>query len=167
MAFKVNDSNTLLIGDSANTDNGALYQVKVQRGADKRIIGFNGNAIPFSDAQFNDAGIAYGPKDKGGVLFLARSPSNQIGEIKQGSNTTEKVLDLQPFGVNISDSGLNFVPSGFPGKGKLELVSYIGGQRNDIVLSGDGNSIFDIAYVNDINRSRRGGGPKGFTFVPA
>ncbi len=86
------------------------------------------DATRFADADNNDGGVAYGP---GGVLFLARYPLAQLGQIQPGSTTTDKVIDLAPHGVAGSLGALTFVPAGLPGAGSLKLASYNGGQWYD------------------------------------
>ena len=90
------DPSTLIIGGSANTPNGAIYSVPLIRDSSFHIIGFAGPASIFCEAAYNDGGVTYGP---GGVLFASRWPVNELGQILPGSNFTNKIIDLTPFGV--------------------------------------------------------------------
>ena len=51
------------------------------------IAGFSGPATRVADAAYNDGGFTYGP---GGVLFLARWPQNELGQIRPGSAVTDR-----------------------------------------------------------------------------
>ena len=124
LTLKAGDSSTLLIGGDANSAAGKLYSIGVTRGAGNHIIGFTGSAAVFADAAYNDGGVQYGP---GGVLFVTRWPDNQLGQIKPGSLSTDKIVNLAPLGVTNSPGGLAFVPSGFPGAGQLKIASYVDG----------------------------------------
>ena len=158
------DQNTLLIGGEANTSTGALYAVRVTRNAQGHITGFSGTATRFADAPFNDGGVSYGP---GGVLFVARWPSNELGQIRPGSGTTDKVIDMSQFGVESSLVALAFVPPGFPGAGSLKLSSYGGGAWYDAGLTPDATGTYDLTGVTEVPASRLGGGPVGYVYVPA
>jgi hypothetical protein len=159
------DHNKLIIGGDANTANGALYEVTVVRDAGGHITGFSGSASFFADAVDNDGGVVYGP---GGVLFLARWPANQIGETKPGSTTTDKIIDAGAIGVaaNTSDSALNFVPSGFPGAGKLKIVTWPTGTWYTANYAPDGSGTYDITAATNTGGIVVPGGPEGFTYVP-
>src|SRR6185369_7942130 len=85
LTFVPDDPNTIVIGGRTETGDGHLYAVGVTRDATGSI---DGVAVPLADASGVSAGIAYGP---GGVLFYSRS-TNEIGEIKPGSTTTNKVV---------------------------------------------------------------------------
>ncbi len=72
LAIKNTDFNKLLIGGSANTINGALYEIGLIRDVDGHITSFApAGAVRVMDAAYNDGGIDYGP---GSVLFLRAGP---------------------------------------------------------------------------------------------
>ena len=77
LTIKPDDPNRLLIGGSANSVTGALYEIGVTRDGRGHITGFMGTATLFAEAAHNDGGVVYGP---GGVLFLARWPVNELGQ---------------------------------------------------------------------------------------
>jgi hypothetical protein len=161
LTFKYDDVDTILIGGYANDSKGKLYSIKVVRDSEKHIIGFSGTATFFADAAYNDGGVVFGP---GQVLFLARWPVNQLGMTKPGSSITDKIINLDPLGVVSSPGGLNFVPQGFPGAGKLKVVSWPGGQWYTLSFAPDGVGTYNISsatYATTII-----GGPEGFIYVP-
>lgn len=162
MVFKAGDPNTLLVGGAANQTGGLYYEVPVVRDAMGHITGF-GAITPFGTVgEFNDGGIAYGP---GGVLFTAQWNVNNLGQTEPGSTDEDRVIDLTPLGIttNTSVSGLNFVPTGFAGAGRLKMVSWSGGSWYDVVLAPDGNGTFDI--VSSTLEVSLLGGPEGFVFI--
>src|SRR3954453_18195910 len=163
LTLRDGSQNTLLIGGAANGSTGALYAVHVTRDAAGHIDGFAGQATRFADAPNNDGGVTYGP---GGVLFLARWPNNELGQVKPGSTTTHKVIDMAALGVESSLSALAFVPSGFPGAGSLKLSSYSGGAWYDATVAPDGTGTYNVAGVTEIPGSRLPGGPEGYVYVP-
>jgi len=163
LVVKIDDPSKLIIGGAANGANGALYTVGLVRDAEGHITGFNGEATYFAAAQYNDGGVAYGP---GNVLFLARWPVNELGQLRPGSVATDRVDLLAPFGVESSHSSLNFVPVGFPGAGRMKLCTYIGGQWNDVSIAPDGLGTYSITNVTQVAIPRLQGGPEGFTYPP-
>jgi hypothetical protein len=124
LTFKPADPNTLLIGGDANTAVGRIYEVGVVRGAGNHIVGFSGPATMLGFGAFNDGGVVFGP---GVVLFLARWPNNELGQVKPASLIEDKITDLGPLGVVPSPGGFEFVPAGFPG-GAVQ-AGVVGGRR--------------------------------------
>jgi hypothetical protein len=161
MTFKFDDSNIILIGGTANEDEGALYSIGVVRGAGNHITGFSGSATRVADAAHNDGGVAYGPAN---VLFLARWENNEVGETKPGSTITDKVIDLSLLGVTDSPGGLNFVPMGFPGAEHLKLVAYGSGEWYDVTYSADGSGTYDLTAAT--LKETIEGSPEAFAYVP-
>lgn len=157
------DANTLLIGGAANTPSGALYAIGLVRDAEQHIVGFAGEAIVYCASAYNDGGLAYGP---GGVLFASRWPVNELGQILPGSTETNKVIVLTPWGVESSNASLNFVPSGFPGAGRMKIASWSSGQWGELSLEPDGLGTYDVVGFSERPLSRLPGGPEGFAFVP-
>ena len=161
MTFKFDDPNTILIGGTANEEDGALYSIGVVRGTGNHITGFSGTATRFADAAYDDGGVAYGPEN---VLFLARWPNNEVGETKPGSTITDKIIDLSSLVLTDSPGGLNFVPAGFPGAGHLKLVTWSSGDWYDVTYSADGSGTYDITAATLVETLE--GGPEAFTYVP-
>jgi hypothetical protein len=154
--------NTLLIGGHANTAPGALYAIKVTRNISGHITGFSGVAATTQEAAWNDGGVVYGPD---GVLFLARWPVNGLGQSRPGSVVTDKVIDLAPLGVAASGpGGVQIVPAGYPGAGKLQMVAWPGGQWYWADLVPDGTGTFDLGPLTSVTTLP--GGPEGVAHVP-
>jgi hypothetical protein len=163
MTFMYNDPNKIILGGNANDAPGALYTLDVVRGADNHITGFSGPATYFAECAYNDGGVIYGPGD---VLFTARWPINFLGELKPGSTTTDKLIDLSAFGVGGSSiSALNFVPSTFGGAGRLKMVSWDQGNWYEAGYAPDGGGTYDITGVTALPGSNLTGGPEGFVYV--
>jgi hypothetical protein len=170
------DSDTILIGGSANNANGSLYTIDVVRDADQHITGFSGSAARFGGpggtvGEYNDGGVVFGP---GGVLFTARWPINGLGQTLPGSLDEDKVIELAPLGVASSLSAINFVPAGFGGAGQIKLVSYGGGQWYSAGLSPDGNGTYDLIGLTQVDldpvaggTQNVPGGPEGFVYIAA
>ncbi len=163
ITFKSDDPNTLLVCGGAESTRGAIYSIGVTRDADGHINGFAGAAVQVATAVNCDGGLAYGP---GNVLFYARWPSNQLGQIKPGSAITDKVIEVAARGVEDALSVLNFVPRGFPGEGSLKLATWDLGQWNSATLVPDGTGTFDLDTVTEIPASRAPGGPEGILYIP-
>ena len=163
ITFKFDDPNTLLVCGGAESTGGAIYSIGVTRDADGHINGFTGDAVQVATAVNCDGGLAYGP---GNVLFYARWPSNELGQIKPGSAITDKVIDVAARGVEDALSVLNFVPPGFPGEGNLKMSTWDLGQWNNATLAPDGTGTFDLATLTAIPASRAPGGPEGILYVP-
>jgi hypothetical protein len=161
LTFSLSDSNTVLIGGAANAESGQLFSIQVARGSDQHITGFLGTATVFADGAYNDGGLTFGP---GNVLLYTRYPTNELGEIKPGSASTDKVIDLNAAGLTSSVGALNFVPPGFPGAGQLKIVVYSDGNWYTVSLIADGSGTFDVSAPT-LNTTITGG-PEGFIYVP-
>jgi hypothetical protein len=153
---------TLIIGGEANYPEGALYEIQVARDGFGHIGAFVGGASYYAEAAYNDGGVVFGPGD---VLFLARWPQNELGQILPGSAGTDKVIDLSAFGVASSPGGLGFVPMDFGGGGQLKLVSWPGGEWYTLAIAPDGAGTYDVTGATGAGSIV--GGPEGFTYVKA
>jgi hypothetical protein len=161
LTFLAGDPNTILIGGAANSASGALYAIGVERDEENHVVGFVGTAERYAAAEYNDGGVTYGPDD---VLFLARWPVNELGQLEPGSTAADKIIAMGQFGVPSSLSALAFVPEGFPGAGSLKLVTYGGGSWFDATAVPDGSGTYDLANVTFELTIQ--GGPEGFVYVP-
>ena len=161
LTFLTGNPNVLVIGGNANVVGGALYSIGVTRDGLNHITGFTGTAALFSEGQYNDGGVIFGPSN---VLFYTRFPTNEIGEIKSGSTTTDKVVALTPLGIGSSVGALNFVPAGFPGAGQLKIVSYNTGQWYTASFASDGTGTYNI--TSPVLNTTIDVGPEGFVYVP-
>lgn len=161
LTFLLGDPNTVLIGGAANQASARVFKIQVVRDANNHVTSFSGTATVFADAANIDGGLAFGP---GNVLFYTRYPTNELGQIKPSSSSTDKVVDLDALGVSSSVGALNFVPSGFPGAGQLKIVVYNTGDWYTLNLASDGSGTFDVATPT-LNTTITGG-PEGFIYVP-
>ncbi|MBV8315163.1 MAG: hypothetical protein JOZ53_09515 [Planctomycetaceae bacterium] len=162
LTLEQGDPNTLLIGGDANNQAGAIYSIGVTRDASGHISGFSGTATPFASAPHIDGGLAYGPS---GVLFYTAYPNNQVGEIKPGSTSPDKVIDLTPLGIVSSVGTLAFVPAGQPGAGGFKIASFTGGQFYNATLSPDGSGTYNITSATQTAVVPTGE-PEGIGYVP-
>ncbi|HVP49859.1 MAG TPA: PEP-CTERM sorting domain-containing protein [Candidatus Bathyarchaeia archaeon] len=159
--FVAGNYNLLLLGGDANQSGGLFYAVPVTRGAGNHITGFGSPSVFGTAGAYNDGGLAYGP---GGVLFYTRYPTNEVGEIKPGSTSDDKIVDLSALGIASSTGALNFVPPGFGGAGHLKISSWSGGEWYDVTFAPDGSGTYNLTSATYINSYP--GGPEGFIYVP-
>jgi hypothetical protein len=164
LSINPEDTSGLVIGSQANAPSGSLYTVPLMRDAEGHITGFAGPGFRSADAPYNDGGVVFGP---GGVIFLARWPVNELGQIRTGGNTVDRVIPMGPFGVPGSLSSINFPPTGFPGAGHMKLTTYASGAWFDATFSPDGGGTFNLDTVTAVPTSNLPGAPEGFTYVPA
>ncbi len=157
------DPNQLLIAGRANSAQGAVFSVPVQRDAQGHIVGFAGTATTVSTAPSVDGTLVYGP---GNVLFYSRYPSTAFAQVRPGSQTADKLTDLAPFGVGNSVSSINFVPAGYPGAGRCKIAMFPNGQWWDVTLTPDGLGSFNAAAATQVVGSLIPGAPEGFAYVP-
>lgn len=144
MTFKAGDPSKLLIVGESETPLAAIYEVDVTRDAQGHVIGLAGTASVHANAPNADAGLRYGP---GGVLFYTTYPSNMLGQIKPGSTSPDRLIDLTALGVFSSVGGLEITPSGFPGAGSLKLTSYNGDAWYSADLVADGTGTYDVVNL--------------------
>lgn len=160
-------SGALLIGGRANKEDAQIYVAPVSRDAMGHITGFD-TLFDLVDAPYIDGGLTIGP---GGVIFYSRynSPEAEFGQIllsvpASAGILASRVVDLAELGVEGSGGGLNFVPTGFPGAGKLKLTSYDNGDWYEIGLAPAGDGTYDATSAS--NRADLPDGSEGFVFVP-
>ena len=105
--------------------------------------------------------MTFGP---GGVLFFTGFPNNTLGEIKSGSVTPDKTINLSGLSPAVASSvgSLGFVPTGFADAGGAKILSYNGGGWYNMTLTPDGSGTFNVA-VSLVNTP--GGGPEGIAYV--
>ena len=154
------DNDTLLVGGAANGGAGVIRQIDVTRDVAGHITGFSGTSSAYATAPNIDGGLAFGP---GGVLFFTQYSNNGLGQIKPGSTTPDKLINLTPEGIVSSVGTLAFVPAGFAGAGQFKVASYSGGQWYTVTLAPDGTGTFDIDTV--VLEATPGGGPEGIVYV--
>lgn len=161
IAFKHDDPNTLLIGGSANYFNGAVYSVGLSRDEDGYINGFTTPATLFAPAAFIDGGLTYGP---GNVLFFTSFPTHEIGQLRPG-DTSPLYTPLVSTGIASSVGSLMFVPAGFPGAGRLKVLSYNASSAYDLPYSLGGDGYFSFGTASLVGSGFSG--PEGMVYVSA
>ncbi len=159
--------NSLLLVGAANRRAATIYDVPLTRDSGGHVTGFSGNGVPVASAYGltggADGSLVQGP---GGVLFYSSYPDNHIGQIKPGSTAPDKLVNLIPqTGVASSLGGLQFVPAGFPGAGRLKLANYSVGRWWDAVIVPDGNGTYDV-IVTPGEGLFIGGSFEGVYYVP-
>lgn len=122
------DDDTLLVGGNANDQSGGIWSIKVKRGVCHHIVGFDGTAKHHAYAPHIDGGLVYGP---GGALMYAGWPANTIGVIAPSAKNPARIIEAQWLGIPEAMAALGFVPVGFPGAGKLKLVTWEAGHWFD------------------------------------
>ena len=140
VTFKFDDPDLLLIGGAANQPGAAVYAIRVTRDAGGIINGYSGTATKFADAPNIDGGLTYGP---GNVLFFTRYNTHAIGQIKPGQTAPSKDTPLASIFAG-STGSMQFVPAGYPGAGRMKVLSYNAGLWADINYVADGNGTYDI-----------------------
>jgi hypothetical protein len=100
------------------------------------------------------------------VLFLAEAVVNMLGELKPGSATTDKVVDMGALGIAATMCGVGFVPMGFPGEGRLKLINWPSpGHWYDAPYTADATGTYDVNSVTPM--ADLANGAAGFVFIAA
>lgn len=159
VAFVPGNPNQLLLGGDANDIGGAIYLVGLTRDSTGHINGFSGPATVFASAPYIDGTIMFAP---GGVLLFTGFPTNTLGELKPGSTTPDKTVDLTAAGVNGSVGGTQVAPNG-----QFSILSYGSGEFYTATLSPDGSGTYDVTGVTLLSNPGAVRGPEGGVFVPA
>ena len=112
-----------------------------------------------------DGGLVAGP---GGDLFYTTYPDNTLGEIKAGSPSANKLVNLTNLGVTPSTGGLGLVPSGFSNGGHLKITSYDASKMFDTALSPDGSGTYNVAHAgSDVESFGAVNSHDSAVFIPA
>lgn len=160
--FKAGDSNTLILGGAANGPAGAIYEIGLTRDASNHITGFTGPATYWAPAPNIDGGLAFGP---GGVLFFTTFSDNRLGQIKAGSTTVDKWIDLNTLGISSSVGTCTFVPTGFGGAGRFKIASYSYDEWYDMTVVADGSGTYDLVAPTLVASGMSG--PEGIVYISA
>ncbi len=154
LSFKLNDSNTLLVGGNADDPTAKIYQIAVTRDAQKHITGLAATSSSLADAPGIppeqpldvaggiDGGMDYGPN---GVLFYTSYHDGAISQIKPASTAPNKQIRMSSLGIDGAGGALAFVPAGFPGTGRLKLAGASSTTWFDSAVTSDGTGTFNIA----------------------
>jgi len=166
LAFEAGDNNTLLLGGNANDPSAEIYSIGVTRDTQNHVTGFSGTAGIFANANSPtggiDGGLTYGP---GGILFYTSFPDNRLGEIKSGSTSPDKLVDLgtlndaNMYPVSSSVGSIAFAPNG-----KMKILIFSSNQWYSADTASDGSGTYDVINVSiPITLS---GGLEGAAYVP-
>ncbi len=165
LTFKRNDNNTLLIGGAANTPSGVIHSIAVTRGGTGHVTGFVGTSSLVSTAPGQtgggiDGGLTYAPN---GTLLYTGYSDNSLGQIKPGSVVPDKFVDLDP-AIASSVGWVGVVPTGFPGAGKLKILSYNTGRWYDAQLAPDATGTYDVTNISPAF-VQLASGPEGAIYI--
>jgi hypothetical protein len=155
------DDNTLLVGGNANEQSGGIWSIKVTRGVCHHITGWGGTATHHAYAPHIDGGLVYGP---GGALMYAGWPANTIGVLAPGAKNPARIIEAYWLGIPEAMAALAFVPPGFPGEGKLKLVTWEAGWWFDATVTMDGAGLPNVTAATELVKLP--GGPEGFAYIP-
>ncbi|MDE0890831.1 MAG: hypothetical protein OSB14_01435 [Planctomycetota bacterium] len=145
LEFKAGDPNTLLFLGDVEAVGGTVHEVGVIRDSDGHITDFDPAVTVLATAPECSC-CTYGPN---GVLFYTTWPTNTLCQIKPGSTFPDKIIDLTALGMAVSSTGVNVVPSGFPGAGNLKIGSYDTSLWYDAQLVADANGTYDIVGLTN------------------
>ncbi|MCP3903376.1 MAG: hypothetical protein GY715_07045 [Planctomycetes bacterium] len=163
IAFAPGDPDTLLVADNATDATAAVYAVPLMRNECGCIVGYAGPAVAYATTPFIDGGLTHGPAD---VLLYTTYDGNTLGQIRSGSTSADRVIDLTALSVAPSTGTMAVVPAGMPGAGRLKIASFDASAWYDAVLVDDGAGTFDVTSVTPLAGSV-GPGPEGIVYVPA
>jgi hypothetical protein len=150
------NSNTLLIAGSANAAGAKVYAMDLVRDGSGHITGFT-NTTFFSNAPNIDGGVVVGP---GGDIFYTTFPTNTVGQIKPGSTSPDRVIDLTGLGITGGSVGtLAMGPNGM-----LKIVSFGGSKWYSTNLTPDGSGTYNISAPTAAVALSNG--PEGAVYVP-
>lgn len=163
LVIRAEEPNTLYIGGAANSSSGIVARIGLTRDTDGHISGF-GCAEPelFALAPYIDGGLFFAP---GGVLFYTGYPINVIGQIPPGGTEATRIIDLTALGISSSAGSATVVPAGFPGAGRLKILSYNASRWYDAAIVPDGAGTYDIVEVSSAIQIV--GSPEGVVYIPA
>lgn len=160
LIFKSSDPDIILIGGNGNQAGASLYEVPVTRGVGDHITAVGAATSVISVPNIDD-GVAYHPS---GVLFCTAYNTNIIHQFKPGATSPSKSVSLGPLGVTTSVGSLGFIPIGYPGAGKLMVVSWPSGNTFFLNMTADGTGTYNLS-LGAVGPSLIGG-PEGYIYVP-
>jgi hypothetical protein len=149
MAIHHADVNTLVIAGDAETPEGTLYEIGVERGPCGHIIDFVGEAKEVamtphvSDLLFVS----------GGLLFYTEWPKNHIAQLLPGASMPDLRTDLGKLGITMSAGGFGLVPPGIEGAGQLRMLTWDTGDWYHLDRSANGE-LFDLGNAVKITQGR-------------
>ncbi len=118
-----------------------ISQINLTRDASGHFNGATGVPTTFATAGGVDGSLVFAP---GNVILLTSYNDVFFSQIKSGSTTVDKRTNLEDLGYTLGGS-LAIVPQGFPGAGRLKILSVT---WYDTTLSSAGDGTFNIAPPN-------------------
>ena len=149
IVFPPGDSDTLIYGTSANSDDtGVLNSIAVVRDGNGHITGFSGDPTFVANADGNDGGADFAPNGTLFVTTYGATVGNRILEYKPGSTDPDKMIDLSTIGVTGSTGALRFVPAGFDGAGSLKVTDYSDDAWYTVPFVENGSGTYDLGAAS-------------------
>lgn len=159
MAIHDADVNTLVIAGGAETPEGTLYEIGVERGPCGHILGFVGEATAVAMTPHVSDLFFVG----GGLLFYTEWPKNHIAQLLPGASTPDLRTDLGKLGITISAGGFGLVPPGLAGAGQLRVLTWDTGDWYHLDRSANGE-LFELS--NAVKITQVGAKSGGLAYVP-
>jgi len=125
----------------------SLHEVTVTRGADQRITGFSSPTrfVALTPSENGATGASDGSlavHSSGTVLYTSYNDAT-VGQVKAGSQTRDKLINLDDLGYPSGGGGLAIVPAGLPGAGRFKVAA--SSTWTDGALIADGEGTFDLS----------------------
>lgn len=159
MAIHDADVDTLMIAGAAETPEGKLYEIGVERGPCGHILGFVGEATEVAmTAHVSDLLFV-----SGGLLFYTEWPKNHIAQLLPGAATPDLRTDLGKLGITASAGGFGLVPPGIAGAGQLRVLTWDTGDWYHLERTAKGE-LFDLG--NAVKITKVGAKSGGLAYVP-
>ncbi len=152
------NNSTILLGSSANSSQGAIQAIQVNRDGNGHITDF-GAVTQYATAPNMDGGLAFGP---GGVLFATGYGTNTLMQYLPGSTSPDKTITLDS--ATNSVGTVQFIGTGNPNAGSLIIGSYANNKWFIPTLTPDGNGTWDVTALTEVEASS--GGVEGIVYVP-
>lgn len=159
MAIHDADVNTLLIAGGAETPEGTLYNIGVERGPCGHIIGFVGEAMVVATTpHVSDLLFVSGE-----LLFYTEWPKNHIAQLLPGATMPALRTHLGELGITISAGGFGLVPPGLADAGQLRVLTWDTGDWYHLDRTENGE-LFDLG--NAVKITKVGAKSGGLAYVP-
>lgn len=162
LMIRITEPNTLYLLGGANSVIGQLHKVSVTREGG-HISEWGCSPTEFvTNAPNNDGGLCMGPQ---GQYCYTTYPSNLLVQTLVGATNPTKTIALTAWNVWASTGAVLFTPPGFPGAGRMKIISYNGSIWYDFTVADAGDGTFDIATAGPAVQIV--GQPEGAIYVHA
>lgn len=169
LQFAASDNNTLYISNHANYPDATLYQVRLQRNSSGHITGFRGQAQAVAQVPYIDGGLIQNPSKTGWMYSTfdvtqgANPHDTSLAQITAQGSTWQNLASW----VGGEGGGLQIVPSGYPGAGRLKWLSWAPGVFTDLSFNTNGNGTLAVTGATQTYSIYHGQtAPTGFAYVP-